>query len=317
MKLDSNKENIMTSSKSKLAALKSIFGSQENEGRRESLPNNYYPFWNMAVGQKAVVRFLPDANENNERGFLVEKSSHILTVNGQKRTVPCMTMYDEECPVCKVSRDFYNAKDEVNGKKYWRKRQYIAQALIVEDPLPANEQTGETHEGQVRGITLGYQIYNIIKEAFASDELEDIPYDLENGYDFIIKKTEQGQYATYAVGTKFKNNPRSLTDEEIAVVEDSMVDLSTLLPKNIGIDKLTSMLDADLNGEAFEENSNSDDSDDDGEETTTRARTTTRKAPVKAAKAEETETDSESSSDASTDVDSMLAAIRARRAGAK
>ena len=44
------------------------------------------------------------------------------------------------------------------------------------------------------------------------------------GYDFIIKKTEQGSYATYAVGTKFANKQRSLTGHELEVAEAGMID---------------------------------------------------------------------------------------------
>ena len=145
---------------------------------------------------------------------------------------------------------------EINGKKYWKKKQYIAQVLIVEDTLPADETTGEKHEGQVRYITLGYQLYNIIKEAFASedDPLEEIPYNFDGGYDFIIKKTEQGNYASYTVGTKFLSKQRSLTEDELAVAEEGMIELSTLLPKNPGLEKVQAMLDADLNGGSYSEN---------------------------------------------------------------
>lgn len=328
----------MSKSKQKLDALKALFKGQEQEGQRESRPSNYYPFWNMQPGQRAIVRFLPDRDENNVRGFLVEKVFHNLTINGQKRTVPCLSMYEDDCPICKVSQDYYKAKDEVNGKKYWRKKQYIAQALIIEDPLPADDATGETHVGKVRGITLGYQLYNIIKEAFAGDELESVPYDFEDGYDFIIKKTEQGQYASYAVGSKFKNNPRALDEEELAAVEEGMIELSTLLPKNPGADKVQAMLNADLNGESYDENGSSDDDDED-ERPARRpaAKPAAKPAPKAAAKPARSDDDddededeeevaparaparkaaaaTEESDDASTDIDAMLSAIRARRA---
>lgn len=319
------------SKKMSLAALKGAFSSEQKESTGGNNNNNYYPFWDMPVGQRAVIRFLPDLNENNPRGFLVEKVTHNLVVNGQRRSVPCLSMYDEDCPVCKVSQDYYKAKDEVNGKKYWRKRQYIAQALIVEDPLPTNDDTGENHVGKVRAISLGFQIYNIIKEAFGSDDLDAVPYDFSEGYDFVIKKTEQGQYASYAVGTKFANKQRALTDDELASAEAGMVDLATLLPANPGEDFVRTRLNADLNGEDLEEGSgkpaprkpaakNDEDeefvpkakpaaakkpapADDDGDDTPAPA-PKAKPAPKAAA---------EDSGDSS--VDDMLAAIRARRAG--
>lgn len=307
-------------SKKTLEALKEAFKTPERE-QRDSLPNNYFPFWNMKPDQKAVIRFVPDKDEDNVRGFLVEKAFHTLTINGQKKTVPCMSMYGEECPVCKVSQDYYKVKDEVNGKKYWRKKQYIAQALVVEDPLPADATSGETHAGKIRYVALGYQLYNIIKEAFAGDDLAAAPDSFEDGYDFVIKKTTQGQYSTYTVGSKFKAAPRALSEEELAVIEEGSIELTTLLPKNPGVEKVQAMLNADLNGETVAEG------DDAGEEAgeeaapakpTAKPATTVKPASFQAgakkeAKPAPKQAEGEDESGASTDVDAMLAAIRARR----
>ena len=306
-------------STNKLAALKAAFGKPEGEGQREQYTNNYYPFWNMKPGQKTVIRFLPDLDDSNARGFLVEKVFHNLMINGQRKTVPCLTMYGEDCPICKISQEYYKNKDEVNGKKYWKKKQYIAQAIIVEDPLPADEATGEKHEGKVRYITLGYQLYNIIKEAFASedDPMEEIPYSFEGGYDFVIKKTEQGEYASYTVGTKFLSKQRTLTEDELAIADEGMIELATLLPKNPGVEKVQAMLDADLNGGSYSENGF------DEKPASSKPAPTTRKPaaeddddtppvtkPVKAVESTE-------STGGSSDVDEMLAAIRARRQAGK
>jgi hypothetical protein len=161
-------------------------------------------------------------------------------------------MYGEECPICKLSQEYYGAKDEVNGKKYYKKRQYLAQALIVQDPLAPDAQTGETHEGKVRFISLTYQIYNIIMQAFQDDELEYEPYDLENGYDFTIKKTMQGKYASYTVGTRFSGRSRPLSEAELTAVEEHTTNLSTLLPKNPGVEFVRKQLNAEMNGGVVE-----------------------------------------------------------------
>lgn len=298
-----------------LKELKGIF-EQENQqsGERQSLPNNYYPFWDMKPGQKAVIRFLPDVNQDNARAFLVEKVFHNLTINGQRKMVPCLSQYGDDCPICKLSQEYYKAKDEVNGKKYWKKKQYMAQVIVVEDPLPADANTGETHVGKVRLVSLGFQIYNIIKEAFTSDELESVPYAFEGGYDFVIKKTEQGQYASYAVGTKFLGKPRDLSEEEIAIAEEHSIDLSTLLPKHPGLEKVQAMLNAELNGEEYQDDNGFSDNDAPAKAAPAKAAPapapTPKATPAPApAAAEEAEGDE--------DVDAMLAAIKARRAGKK
>lgn len=232
-----------------LDQLKNAFSA--NESAKDSMPNNYYRFWEMPEGSQAVVRFLPDLNEDNPFFFFVEKRVHNLYINGEKKVVPCLTMYDEECPICSVSSGFYKRDDEEKGKAYWRKRQYLTQAIIVEDPLPADSATGENSVGKVKCLALGYQLFNIVKEAVETEgELESVPFNFEDGIDFIIKKSKQGKYSTYALGSRFARKQRPLTDEEIAEAEANMIDLSTLLPRKPEVDYVESQLAASLNDTA-------------------------------------------------------------------
>ena len=283
--------------------LRAAFKQQDTQ---ESRPNNYYRFWDMQVGEQATVRFLPDKDKNNPLGFMVEKLMHTLEINGETKSVPCLKMYDEECPICKVSSAYYKdeGKESVNGKKYWRKKQHIVQALIVEDPLPADQETGENSEGKVKFLNMGYQLYSVIKEAFENGDLEEIPYLYENGCDFIIKKSEHGGRPKYDVGSRFARRSSSLTEDEIAMVEDEMVDLSTLLPANPGLEKVESMLEAALTGGTY-------DDDDDGTPAPAAAAPVSESAPAAAATpaaepaADTSEFDEES--------DDILAQIRNRK----
>lgn len=236
-----------------LEQLRSAFNqNKSNDNNTSGFTNNYYPFYRMNIDEQAVVRFLPDANPENQMGFLVEKIMHNLQVNGERKSVPCLSMFGEDCPVCKVSQQFYKADDEQNGKKYWKKRQYIAQVLVREDPLPPND-AGETHAGKVRFVNLGFQIFSVVKETFEGGELDEVPYAFEGGTDFIIKKSQQGQYPTYSVGSRFSRRSTDLTEDEIAYVEDQMVDLSTLLPKHPGREFVENMLEASLNGTSVDD----------------------------------------------------------------
>lgn len=186
-------------------------------------------------------------------GFLVEKVMHNLTINGDKRSTPCLSMYGEDCPICAVSQQYYKANDEANGKKYWKKRQHIGQVLVIEDPLDPDKDTGETHEGKVRFINLGYQLFGIIKKAFEKGELESAPYEYEGGCNFNITKSAQGEYSTYALGSNFARRESDLDADQIALVEEEIVDLSTLLPPNPGLEKTEALLNAALTGESMEE----------------------------------------------------------------
>lgn len=230
-----------------LEQLRNAYKTPDKE-QQNSMGNNYFPFWNAQIGETVAVRFLPDKNPENPLGFLVEKLMHTLEINGEKKSVPCLKMYGEECPICKVSAQYYKANDKVNGKKFWRKKQHLAQALVIADPLPPDEQTKETHVGKVRYMALGYQIYNIIKESFESGVLDEIPYAYKGGTNFIIKKSKQGEYSTYAVGSRFDRTPSDLSADEIAMIQGQLIDLSTLLPKNPGMEKVEAMLEAALTG---------------------------------------------------------------------
>jgi hypothetical protein len=228
-----------------------------NSTEKQSTPsnfNNYYPFWLMQPGEKATIRFVPDKNAENPDGFWVEKTIHTLQVNGQARSIPCRNAaaYGKlECPVCKASRSFYDNKDEVNGKRYWRKKQYLTQAIVLEDPLPVSPGE-ESHVGKLRYVTLSYQLLNIIKDSLA-EALDEWPDNIDEGYDFVIKKSMQGQYASYVVGTRFASKPRALTPSERELVAVESIDLATLLPKDIGLEKVTSMLAADMSGSNYSE----------------------------------------------------------------
>lgn len=286
-----------------LAALQAAFKKPEQSVG--GMPNNYYPFWNMETGESCQVRFLPDGNSENPLGFLVEKVMHNLEINGERKSVPCLSMYGEDCPVCAVSSAYYKADDKANGSKYWKKKQHLAQALIVDDPMPANEESGETHEDKVRYIALGFQLFNVIKEAFESGELDEVPFAYEGGCNFIIKKTESGGYASYAVGSKFARKSSDLDDDVTANFD--LTDLSTLLPANPGRDKIETMLEAALTGAEY---SDDDEGEDDEEtkskpETTKASKKTTEKAEVVETESDDTEIDDEA--------DDILAQIRNRK----
>lgn len=241
---------------SKLDALKAAFGKAK-ESTNDDLYAETYPFWMMKDNEQAIIRFLPDGDDQNPLAFLAEKLMHKLNINGKRRSVPCLKMYGEsDCPICAISADYYKNEDKVNGKKYWRNKQHIARAIIVEDPLPV-EDGKESHVGQIRTINLSYQIYESINQAFQSGELDDVPFDFENGCDFIIKKkvTKEGdkEYASYVYSTfSRRSTPISKYIDESTIV---LAELSSFLPENPGREKLEEYLQADITGSAVGESS--------------------------------------------------------------
>ena len=232
-----------------LDALRSAFKKDTNANTGSNGLADYYPFHKMQTGESSTVRFLPDGNSNNPLGFLVEKRTHTLTLNGQKRNVPCLSMYGDDCPICKVSQAYYKANDTTNGKKYWRKLQYIAQALVVDSPIPVKDGE-EAYVGAVKRMTINPQLYKVIKEAFESGDLENIPFDYELGTNFIIKKDQQGEYASYIL-SKFAKRESALDDDTIDFVKGQLKDLATTLPKKPDLAEVEAMLEADMTGAEY------------------------------------------------------------------
>lgn len=242
----------------KFADFKARFSTATASGGERK--NNYYPFFKMPDDSTARIRFLPDANSDNPLGFMIEKVTHQLKVNGENKTVACLASYGEECPICKVSKEYYDAGDKVNGKLYWKKKNYLAQAMIMEDPII--EKGHENAEGKVKVFSIGYSIFKIIKDSFESGELDDAPFAYEGGTDFLIKKTKQGEFASYTL-SKFARKSTDLDESQIEVADAGIVDLSTLLPKKPELATVEGILMAALTGKAYNEEDGDDEDDND------------------------------------------------------
>ena len=224
--------------------------------------NAIYPHWNMQEGKEAVVRFLPDGNSNNTF-FWVERAMIKLPFAGVKGEtdsrpvqvqVPCVEMYNDGsvCPILSEVRGWFKDKSlEEMGRKYWKKRSYIFQGFVVEDPL--KEDT--TPDNPIRRFIIGPQIFQTIKSALMDPELEELPTDYLRGVDFRIAKTSKGGYADYST-SKWSRRERSLTDQDKAAIEQfGLFDLSAFLPKkptDVELKVMKEMFEASVDGEAYD-----------------------------------------------------------------
>jgi hypothetical protein len=228
-----------------LDALKQQFDSEKNTNNNNN-QGNYYPFWNMAIGEQAIVRFLPD-KDIEKNWFLLEKSHHEWEVNGEKKRLNCLKNYNEPCPICAASQQFYKNKDEETGRQLYRKRQYLGQVLVMNDPLPVDKETGKNYEGEVKIVSLGPKIYASIKDAIETGELDAAPHSYDEGTNFILKKTQDGKYADYS-RSKFDRRQSELDPDLVDDIETKLVDLVSLLPANPGAEVLSEALNKFLNG---------------------------------------------------------------------
>jgi len=219
-----------------LAEIRAKLAAMENKGSSNSptqSDNAIYPFWNIDEGTSCTLRFLPDGNPNADF-FWVERQMIRLTfpgvVGGDSKPVtvqvPCMEMYNETCPVLTEVRPWFKDPSlEDMGRKYWKKRSYIFQGFVNENPL--NE---TAPENPIRRFVIGPQIFNIIKGALMDPDMENIPTDYVNGTDFRLTKTSKGQYADYST-SKWARKESALTEEQLASIDThGLFDLNDFLP---------------------------------------------------------------------------------------
>ena len=224
--------------------------------------NAIYPHWNMQEGKEAVIRFLPDGNPNNTF-FWVERAMIKLPFAGIKGEtdsrpvqvqVPCVEMYNDGsvCPILSEVRGWFKDKSlEEMGRKYWKKRSYIFQGFVVEDPLKEDSQP----ENPIRRFIIGPQIYQIIRSALMDPELEELPTDFLRGVDFRIAKTSKGGFADYST-SKWSRRERAISDADKAAIEaHGLFNLSDFLPKkptDVELKVMKEMFEASVDGEPYD-----------------------------------------------------------------
>jgi hypothetical protein len=241
--------------RARLAASENKQGGQSTGG-----DNSIYPHWNMAEGDSATLRFLPDGNTKNTF-FWQERAMIRLPFNGIKGEmeskqvmvqIPCVEMWGETCPVLQEVRTWFKDKSlEEMGRKYWKKRSYIFQGFVRENPIgddkaPANP---------IRRFIIGPQIFTTIKGALMDPELEELPTDYLRGLDFRISKGSKGGFADYS-SSKWARKETALTEaEQAAIAEHGLFDLSTFLPKKPGeveLKVIKEMFEASVDGQSYD-----------------------------------------------------------------
>lgn len=244
---------------SKLAALREKFAKQTTQ---QSGGSQYFPFFTAPYDTTTQIRFIQDKNPNNPLDFLQLKKTHMFMINGKKTMIPCLSMYEDEngvphkCPACELSRDYYKSGDKDNGKLFYASKSYIAQALI--ETTPVTKTDGGSYEGEVRLLDLSTSIYNIIKGAFDSgDDLEYIPYvqldtNEDPTYSFRIKRVELAGYANYT-NSRFSARPTNLDEELYNKLVSQAIDLSTVIAKNPGVQRMEDAIEAVLSGRPLED----------------------------------------------------------------
>ena len=219
-----------------------------------------YPHWEIATNATATLRFLPDGNTDNPF-FWVERDVIKLYFQGMKGKpevghvqvqVPCMEMYEEECPVLQVVRTWMKDSTlEDMARKYWKKRSYFYQGFVRESPF----RESDAPINPVRQFIIGPQIHNLIRNMLMHKDLLESPCDYEKGMDFTIKKTDKNGYGNYDQSYwAFKESPISAA-ERYAIESYGLVDLKSRLPKKPNVEEVKiifEMFEASIDGELYD-----------------------------------------------------------------
>jgi hypothetical protein len=245
-----------------LAEIRAKLQANENrgQGNKSQGDNAIYAHWNIPENTTARIRFLPDADSKNNF-FWIERAMIRLPFAGIKGQadskpvtvqVPCMEMWNEACPILAEVRPWFKDPNlEEMGRKYWKKRSYLFQGFVRDNPIGDDK----TPENPIRRFIISPQIFNLVKNALMDPDMENLPTDYEAGLDFNIKKTSKGGYADYNTST-WARKESALTAEEAAAIEQfGLHNLSDFLPKKPGeveLQILKEMFEASVDGQPYD-----------------------------------------------------------------
>ena len=222
-----------------LAEIRAKLQAQDtrSSGGKSGGDNAIYPHWNISEGTTATLRFLPDSNSNNTF-FWAERAMIRLPFQGIKGQVdskpitvqvPCMEMWEPvgSCPILAEVRPWFKDSSlEDMGRKYWKKKSYVFQGFVRENPLDE-----ESPENPVRRFIMGPQLFNIIKASLMDPDMEELPTDSNKGIDFRVVKTSKGGYADYSTSNWARKETALSEAEQKAIETYGLYDLNDFLPK--------------------------------------------------------------------------------------
>lgn len=240
--------------------------AQNSSGQSSGMGGDQlYKHWDMDFDDRIEVRFLPDGNPDNTY-FWQEKQVINLTFPGVKGDpnfnngkdillkVPCVEMYNDgrRCPVMAEVTGWFDTEMDELARKYWKKRSYLMQGLVLQDPI------GEKNppENPLRTFVINGQIFKQIKEGLLDPEMTNNPVDYDSGTNFIIKKAKNGKWASYDT-SGWARNESALGQDQIDAIEANggLLNLGEKLPKIPSDEDLLiikEMFEASVNGEEYD-----------------------------------------------------------------
>jgi hypothetical protein len=250
-----------------LNALKERLKPNSTNAQRQNYNAERFNFWNMNNDEEAIVRFLPNKDENDPWWFH-EYKYHEVWVDGKKRNLNCLSNYGEKCPLCDKAQEYYANNNVPMGRKLYRKISWLGQVIVIKDPLPIDPEVGKNANGEYRTVSISKQVYDALIGSIKDDldDSEHLPTDYEYGTNFIIKKfskkvtldngksSEQADYSR----SRFAKKQTELDEDMVELAKEKLVVLSTLMPSKPEVSYLKQQLDLSL-GKATSYSNDDDD----------------------------------------------------------
>lgn len=232
--------------------------------------NALFRFWNAKMGETSTIRFLSDGTGEDNLFFWVERRVINLPFDGivgrpdyagkkVEVSVPCMKMFGREhrCPILEETNKYWKTELEDVARRYWPKRTFLTQGFVRQAPewIPGRED--QVPENPIRRFNINQSLFKNVEQQLQDPDMMNMPNDYDNGSDFRIIKTQQGEHANYSTSS-FARRESSLTDQEREAIEKyGLFNLREFLPKqpdDEGVRVIEEMFRESLEGLPYDPN---------------------------------------------------------------
>lgn len=236
-----------------------------------STSSEIFKFGDLKVGDEIRIRFVEDADKTNsffwrERHSRTLRFDSLLLPNGTTMmkdtyvSVPAFNLKSNETSLDDLPQEYlYKSNEDVIQQKikgFWIDGDKTSQALYNKfgkkvTYLFQGFVRSPGYETKLYRFVINKELFNLIKTFMTDSEIEDVPCDVVNGRDFILRVSEKNavingsntKVKDYVTNSKWSSKVTPLTAEEMAYLEaNESFDLKKYLPKRPTAEQETIML---------------------------------------------------------------------------
>lgn len=198
-------------------------GSQGEGGNTETIF--------FQIPDKAMVRILPSEDEENK--FYAETRIHRIPTGAKSyKNYQCRRVHDEECPLCDVYFQLWEAHNQSVGKGSKEETIFSKKARAIKGRSRYYMNIYDRDTEQVKVLSVGIKLFEKIISNFFDEDYGPKFIDLEEGHDYkIIKKmTEDGRWPRYDDSQpRPKSTPLAESKAKTAAIMDQLHDIQSLV----------------------------------------------------------------------------------------